>query len=98
MADKRKENEQEKEETGSNTDKSYSETDLEEVVFVLQPDGTVKKVVVESGIQDMTYIEVLRGLNPGTEIVIDPYTSISKTLKDGMKVKVVTKDELRKTK
>jgi HlyD family secretion protein len=98
MADKRKENEEKKEETGSNIDKSYSETDLEEVVFVLQPDGTVKKVVVESGIQDMTYIEVLKGLNPGTEIVVDPYTAISKTLKDGMKVKVVTKDELRKTK
>lgn len=98
MADKRKENEKKNEEAGTTQNNSYSESGLEEVVFALQPDGTVKKVVVESGVQDMTYIEVKKGLGPGVEIVVDPYTVISKTLKDGMKVKVVSKDELRKTK
>lgn len=68
--------------------------DLEEVVFVLQQDGTVKKRVVQSGIQDINYIEIKTGLKEGEEVITDPYTAVSKTLKDGMKVKVVTKDKL----
>ncbi|HEV7782364.1 MAG TPA: efflux RND transporter periplasmic adaptor subunit [Chitinophagaceae bacterium] len=68
--------------------------ELEEVVFVYQKDGTVKKVVVKSGIQDINYIQVLSGLNPGEEVVTGPYSAISKNLKDGMKVKVVPKDKL----
>jgi HlyD family secretion protein len=67
---------------------------MEEVVFILQKDGTVKKAVVKSGIQDINYIEILSGLKPGDEVVSGPYTAISKTLKDGMKVKVVPKDKL----
>jgi HlyD family secretion protein len=51
-------------------------------------------VVVKSGIQDINYIQIVSGLNPGDEVVTGPYTSISKTLKDGMKVKVVPKDKL----
>lgn len=98
MADKRKENEEKNEEMGTNANANYAESSLEEVVFVLQKDGTIKKVVVESGIQDMAYIEVKKGLSAGNEIVVDPYTAISKTLKDGMKVKVVSKEELRKIK
>jgi HlyD family secretion protein len=68
--------------------------ELEEVVFVLQPDGKVKKVVVKSGIQDINYIEVVSGLKEGDEVVTGPYNAISKTLKDGNKVKVVPKDKL----
>jgi HlyD family secretion protein len=71
-----------------------SDNDLEEIVFVLQKDGTVKKVVVKSGIQDLNYIEVLTGINSADEVVIGPYSAISKNLKDGMKVKVVLKDKL----
>jgi len=67
---------------------------LEEVVFVLQKDETVKKVIVKSGIQDLNYIEILSGLNGGEEVVMGPYNAISKTLKDGAKVKVVPKDKL----
>jgi len=74
--------------TGNNND------ELEEVVFLLQKDGTVKKAVVRSGIQDINYIEVMSGLKEGEEVVIGPYTAISKNLKDGMKVKVVPKDKL----
>ena len=55
--------------------------ELEEVVFVLQKDGTVKKVIVKSGIQDINYIEILSGLNGGEEVVTGPYNAISKTLK-----------------
>ena len=56
--------------------------------------GTVKKVVVKSGIQDINYIEILSGLNAGEEVVVGPYNAISKTLKTGTKVKVVAKDKL----
>lgn len=69
-------------------------SDLDEVVFVLQPDGTVKRVKVRTGIQDINYIEVLAGLKEGDEIITAPYNVISKTLKDGMKVKVVPADKL----
>src|SRR5204863_10011199 len=68
--------------------------ELEEVVFVLQADGSVKKVVVRSGIQDINYIEVISGLKEGDEVITGPYNAISKTLKDGNKVKVVPKDKL----
>ena len=68
--------------------------ELEEVVFVLQKEGTVEKVVVRSGVQDINYIEILAGLKKDDEVVTAPYAAISKTLKDGAKVKVVKKEEL----
>jgi HlyD family secretion protein len=95
MADKKKEDLDAKGgQESMTTNNSSSDNDLEEVVFVMQKDGTVKKMVVVSGIQDINYIEVKSGLNGGEEIVTGPYTAISKTLKDGAKVKVVPKDKL----
>ena len=69
-------------------------TEQEEVVFVVTPEGTVKKVVVQTGIQDINYIQITSGLSEGSEVVVSPYTAVSKTLADGMKVKVVKKEEL----
>jgi HlyD family secretion protein len=69
--------------------------DIEEVAFVLQPDKiTVKKVKVRTDIQDINYIEILGGLKPGEEVITGPYNVVSKTLKDGDKVKVVPKEQL----
>ena len=76
------------------TDKVPAPTDLEEVVFVLQKDGKVKKVKVATAIQDLTNIEITSGLKKDDEVIIGPYNVISKTLKDGDKVKVVAKDKL----
>lgn len=76
------------------TEKSTLSSDLDEVVFVMQPDGTVKKVKVKTNIQDINYIEVTSGLNEGVQVVSSPYNVISKTLKDGMKVKIVPKEKL----
>ncbi len=67
---------------------------LEEVVFILQKDGTVKRINVRTDIQDMGYIEVLSGVKEGDEVITGPYTVVSKLLRDGMKVKVVPKEEL----
>lgn len=95
MADKKNEEKKNKGDEAETMDNNSNDNnnDLEEVVFVLQPDQTVKKVVVKSGIQDINYIEV-SGIKAGDEVVIGPYSSISKTLKDGMKVNVVPKDKL----
>ncbi len=67
---------------------------LEEVVFVLQKDGKVKKVKVSTDIQDLNNIEITKGLKKDDEVIIGPYNVVSKTLKDGDKVKVVAKDKL----
>ncbi len=68
--------------------------DLDIVVFVLQPDGKVKKQIVKTGIQDINYIEITDGLKEGDDVVTGPYDVVSKTLKEGDKVKVVPKSEL----
>jgi len=91
-------NKDEKKEVGiQETAKSALSTDLDEVVFVLQPDRTVKKVKVKTDIQDINYIEVSEGIKVGDEVITSPYNIISKTLKDGMKVQVVPKDKLFET-
>ena len=46
------------------------------------------------GIQDNSYIEIQRGLKEGDEVVTAPFRAISKTLKDGEKVKKVDKQKL----
>lgn len=74
-------------------------SELDEVVFVLQADKTtIKRVKVRTNIQDINYIEVLSGLKEGDEVVTGPYSLISKSLKDGDKVKVVKKEELFESK
>lgn len=75
-------------------DNNAGDNDLDEVVFVMQPDGKVKKQIVKTGIQDINYIEVLDGLKEGDEVVTGPYDVVSKTLKSKDKVKVVPKSEL----
>ncbi len=68
--------------------------DMDEVVFVLQADGKVKRVKVKTGVQDINYIEITEGLKAGDEVVNAPYNVVSKVLKDGMLVKKVAKDQL----
>ncbi len=80
--------------SGGPNDEAPVVSERDEVVFVVQADGTVKKVLVESGIQDINYIEIKKGLSGGESVVVSPYTAISTTLKDGMKVNVVKKEEL----
>jgi len=79
---------------GVQSNDASTDFDLEEVVFVVQPDGTVRKQVVTTGIQDINEIEVKSGLKEGELVVTGPYDVVSKTLKDKDKVKVVPKSEL----
>lgn len=73
---------------------SSLENGLDEVVFVLNADGTVKKQKVKTGIQDINNIEITDGLKEGDEVITGPYDVVSKTLKDKDKVKKVSKGEL----
>ena len=74
--------------------KSAGTTDLDEVVYVLQPDKTVKKAIVKTDIQDISNIEITAGLREGEMVITGPYGTVSKLLKDGDKVNVVDKDKL----
>ena len=83
----------------SNEENKSSETPaaenekLIECVFVVE-DKKVKLVPVKTGVQDSRYIEIKNGLKEGVEVVTGPFNAISKTLKIGIDVKVVPKDEL----
>ena len=57
-------------------------------------DGKVKWMPVKTAIQDINYIEITSGLKPGDQVVTGPYDVVSKNLKEGDKVKIVSKDEL----
>jgi HlyD family secretion protein len=68
--------------------------DLDEVVFLRQPADTVRKVKVRTDIQDINYIEVVDGVKEGDEVITGPYSLVSKSLKNGTRIKVVAKDKL----
>jgi len=81
--------------TSTEEDNSERE-EKQEVVFVVS-DGRVKKVEVQTGIQDNNSIEIIKGLQTGDEVVTAPYNIINRTLKDSMQVKVVSEEELFKS-
>ena len=60
---------------------------LQRVVFVKSGD-VVKMVRVETGIQDTSHIEIKSGLKAGDEVVSGSFGVITRTLKDGSKVKI----------
>jgi HlyD family secretion protein len=68
--------------------------DLEEVVYVVKNDGTVQKRVVTTGIQDINHFEISSGLREGEKVVTGPYSAVSKTLRSGQKVSVVSKEQI----
>jgi HlyD family secretion protein len=73
---------------------TVSSGDLDEVVFLLQADKTVKQVSVKTDIQDINYIEVVNGLKADDQVVTGPYGTVSKILNNGSKVTVVDKEKL----
>ena len=64
-----------------------------EIVFVVE-DGKAVSVKVETGIQDSEYIEVKTGLDDSQQVVTAPYRAISKKLKPGDEIEIVTKENL----
>ena len=76
------------------TDVTLSSDELEEVVFVMKTDGTVEKRIVTTGIQDINYFEITSGLKEDEQVITGPYNAVSRTLRSGKKVRVVSKDKL----
>ncbi len=64
-----------------------------EYVFLYQ-NGIAKLQKVKTGIQDNMYIEITKGVKEGQEVITAPYRLVSKTLKNGDKVKKVNKKVL----
>jgi HlyD family secretion protein len=67
--------------------------ELIECVFTIH-EGKAKMVPVKTGIQDSRYIEMISGVQSGQEVIVAPFNAVSKTLKDGASVKVVTAEKL----
>lgn len=86
---------QKKEEKEKNS--NSGESGVDEVVFIVLNDGTVKKVKVKTSIQDVGYIEITEGLKEKDQVVAGPYIAVSKNLKTGTKVKVVPKEKIFKS-
>ncbi|CAA9197161.1 efflux RND transporter periplasmic adaptor subunit [Flavobacterium collinsii] len=66
-----------------------------ECVFVRVRDKA-KIRVIKTGIQDDTNIEVMSGLKSGDVVITGPYTTVSKDLNSGDKVKLKTADAPKK--
>ncbi|MCW3078151.1 MAG: family efflux transporter, subunit [Bacteroidetes bacterium] len=79
-----------------NSDKpAKEETKIKELIFVLV-NGVAKQKEIKTGIQDNDFIEIKFGLLKGEEVIAGPYSAVSKSLKDGTKVKLVKKEDLYK--
>jgi HlyD family secretion protein len=78
------------EELASDTTKNKNKV---ECVFVVE-NGKVKMTPVKIGIQDINYMEIISGVNDSDEVVVAPYSALSRSLKDGSLVEVVKKEKL----
>lgn len=67
-----------------------------QIVFVVEGDR-VKKRVVRTGISDRGYIEILDGIRVGEVVVSGPYSAISRTLRDGMRITVKQRSDRSST-
>lgn len=94
MEDKKKEKKQRPDESTNEEAPGVSGDELEEVIFVISKENKLEKRVVTTGIQDINNIEITSGLQAGEQVVTGPYNAISKTLRTGNKVKIVSKEEL----
>ncbi len=65
---------------------------VKEIVFVIQAD-TVERREVRTGIQDDTNIHILSGVKNGELVVTGPYSTLSKELKKGEKVKIKEEED-----
>ena len=83
--------EQQQKGTAPKSDKKY------ECVFVKVGDKA-KLRVVKTGIQDDSNIEIMSGLKQGEEIIIGPYTTVSKDLVSNDKVRVESEKDKKENK
>lgn len=70
-----------------------TEEDPKEVVFVVAGEMALMREV-KTGIQDNNFIEILTGLALDDEVVVAPYSAISRKLQDSTLIEIVTKEKL----
>lgn len=78
------------------SDKSTAKTantEAQEIVFVVDK-KLARSRKVKTGIQDNNYIEIVSGLEDGSEVITAPYSAISRKLKDSVQINVVDKKSL----
>lgn len=86
------------------TDESYFSEEQEQqsgsgrreqmvVVFLVKDEKAVLHIV-ETGIQDDQYIEIISGIEEGDEVITAPYSAVSKKLEDNHPVEVVEMKDL----
>lgn len=63
------------------------------VVFVVS-DGKALMKEVKTGIQDNNYIEITEGLDADDQIIVAPYSAISRQLRNDLNVEVVSEEAL----
>lgn len=78
---------------GNGGDRKTISTEIIEYVFVYN-DGIARMTEVKSGIQDNTFIQIISGLEEGTEVIVGPYREVSRTLKNDDAVRKVSRSEL----
>lgn len=74
------------------SDALYDKDLMKEAVFV-DDNGIAKLRFVKTGIQDDKNIQILEGLKKGDIVIIGPYSTVSKTLKNNDKIQ---KEEIKK--
>ncbi|MEL6844384.1 MAG: hypothetical protein AAFP02_14325, partial [Bacteroidota bacterium] len=67
--------------------KDDEDADPEEVIFRFN-DGRAERINVLTGIADDKYIEIAEGLDEGDQIIVGPYSMLTKMLKDSMEVRI----------
>ena len=81
-----RETDEEKEASAAGSAQEDVEKEIDEVVFI-NDNGEAKKVVVKTGISDFDNIEILEGVEEGTEVITGPFLVVSKRLEEGDAVK-----------
>lgn len=65
-------------------------TERFECIFIKSGDQA-KLRVVETGVQDNQFIEIVKGLEEGEEVIIGPYNTVTRSLRAGDKIEVTNK-------
>jgi HlyD family secretion protein len=80
---------------GSVADTDIDEDELVELVFLVEEGRAVARRIT-TGIQDNNFIQIIEGIDDDDEIIVAPYTAVSKKLEHGSLVEVVPEDDLFK--
>ncbi len=81
------------EETKQKPEQPPKEEIIETVVFVALEDKCIMKQV-KTGVQDNSFIEILEGLEPDDQVIVAPYSAISRELSDQKSIEIVDEEKL----